>query len=209
MQISVANVTLENLSPYSQSRYIDQDAGETVKKNKEAPDAYDARIWRHKMSVSEDGSTVVIPAHGMHQCLADASSYVGERIAGKGMKTWAQKFRAGVSIIADIPLNIDPADVQAVKVICHSQGRRGPGARVVRRFPQIPSWSATFDILVLDLEIDEKQMRSTIEAAGLFVGIGRFRPQNTGTNGRFALRDMTWRDRIDGAAFFSEIARAA
>ena len=62
----------------------------------------------------------------------------------------------------------------------------------MRRFPLIPSWETTFEIHVLDPIITEAILREMIGLAGLFKGLGRYRPANRGTNGRFELVELVW-----------------
>ncbi|MCX7373877.1 MAG: hypothetical protein NTW56_15820 [Alphaproteobacteria bacterium] len=162
----------------------------------ESRDAYDARTWRSKLSVAErDGSpTVVMPAHGLHQCIAAAAKYSKRQIPGQGKATWTAKFTAGIMLADDPALNIDPATVGHVTISANADGIRGSGKRVPRRFPVIPAWEASFDIYILDPIITEDVFREMVEIAGMFIGIGRFRPQNGGTNGRFKIKSLAWAD---------------
>lgn len=64
-----------------------------------------------------------------------------------------------------------------------------------RRFPSMPApWSATFDVYILDPIITEQIFREMIELAGIFVGIGQFRPEKGGHNGRFRIEKLVWAD---------------
>jgi hypothetical protein len=66
--------------------------------------------------------------------------------------------------------------------------------RVTRRFPIIPAWRASFDVYVLDPIITQDVFREMVEIAGMFIGIGRFRPEKGGTNGRFKIETLAWSD---------------
>jgi hypothetical protein len=191
MNITTATLTLASISPYSQSRHHDEPMLEG-----ESRDAYDARTWRSKLSVAalEGRSTVVIPAHGLHQCIAAAAKYSKRQIPGQGKATWTAKFTAGIMLTDDPALGIDPATVSSVTISANADGVRGSGKRVPRRFPVIPAWEASFDIYILDPIITEDVFREMVEIAGMFIGIGRFRPQNGGTNGRFKIKSLAWAD---------------
>ena len=39
-----------------------------------------------------------------------------------------------------------------------------------------------------------------VEIAGMFIGIGRFRPEKGGTNGRFKITQLDWQDNRQLAA---------
>jgi hypothetical protein len=62
------------------------------------------------------------------------------------------------------------------------------------------SWSSTFDVIILDPIITEPVFREMVELAGMFVGLGQFRPQSLGSNGRFKIAAMTWQDNRQLAA---------
>jgi len=191
MQASVATVTIRGITPLSQSRQHDD-----PKLDGERPDAYDTRTWRSKLNtaVREGKPTVVLPAHGIQQAIAAAAKYSKRQIPGQGKATWTAKFTAGIALLEDPALDIDPATVGSVLISANADGVRGSGKRVPRRFPIIAQWSATFDVIILDPIIDEKVFREMLELAGMFIGVGRFRPEKGGTNGRFSIVSVDWQD---------------
>jgi hypothetical protein len=188
MHISVATLTIRGISPYSTSRQHSEPMLEG-----ESRDDYDARTWRHKLNLSLDGS-VIIPAHGFHQAVIAAAKYTGKQIPGQGKKTWTAKFTTGLAILSDIDTGIRPETVQNITISANADGVRGSGKRVPRRFPLMPEWSATFDVHILDPIITEPVFREMIDVAGMFIGVGRFRPEKGGTNGRFKLETLKWQD---------------
>jgi len=191
LQASVATITITGIVPYNQSRKHEEPALEG-----EGKDDYDIRTWRHKMTVEERNGkkTVVIPAHGLQQCITAAAKYSKRQIPGQGKATWTAKFAAGIMLLENPSLNVDPATVNSVTINANSDGVRGSGKRVPRRFPTMPKWSATFDVIILDPIITEQIFKEMVETAGMFVGIGQFRPQNGGLNGRFRLDKLVWQD---------------
>ena len=187
-----ATVTIEGTAPMSQSHMHGEN-----KLEGETHDDYDIRTWRSKLNVEtvNGKETVVIPAFGLQTAIADAAKYSKRQIPGQGKATWTAKFTAGISVLAPVALNIDPATVRPVTINANSDGIRGSGKRVLRRFPQIaPGWKATFDVIILDPIITKEIFQEMLELAGLFVGIGQFRPQKGGTNGRFVVGAIDWRD---------------
>ncbi|MFL6708219.1 MAG: hypothetical protein ACJ8HI_08435 [Massilia sp.] len=191
MHASIATLTLIGISPYSQSRDHDE-----PKLEGETHDDYDKRTWPAKLNtVIRDGKkTVVIPAHGLHQAIVAAAKYSKRQIPGQGKATWTAKFTAGIAFFEDPALNIDPADVQSVTVNCNADGVRGSGKRVKRRFPVMPEWQLTTDVYILDPIITQDIFREMVELAGMFVGVGRFRPEKNGINGRFKIGGLAWAD---------------
>jgi hypothetical protein len=187
MQTSVATVTIRGITSLSQSRrHADP------RKEGENPEDYDNRTWRSKLSV-ENGS-VVLPAHGVHQAIAAAAKYSKRQIPGQGKSTWTAKFMAGIAILEDPRLNIDPETVSSVVISANSDGVRGSGRRVPRRYPMIPEWQTTFEVYILDPIITESVFTEMLTISGMFIGLGRFRPEKGGTNGRFQLVELQWQD---------------
>lgn len=191
VQFTVAHCHIVGATVLSQSKQHDEPRLEG-----EGPEAYDIRTWRSKLNIGViDGvRTVVIPAHGMHQAIAAAAKYSKRQIPNQGKATWTKKFEAGIALLEDIPLNIDPDTVTNVVISANADGVRGSGKRVPRRFPQMPAWEAKFDVQVLDPIITESVFREMLEIAGMFIGIGRFRPEKGGTNGRFRVQSLSWTD---------------
>lgn len=179
----IADVTLRSLSPYSQSRAHDEPAYEN-----ESKADYDRRTWRSHLHVQN--GTVRIPAKAIHDCLIEAAQYSGKKISGN--RTWTSKFESGIALFDNPDLGVRPEEVDYIDCFCHANGKRGSAARVMRRFPIINSWQTRFEIHVLDPIITEAIFREMIGIAGTFKGIGRYRPANRGTNGRFELADLNW-----------------
>lgn len=189
MKSSIATVTIVGVSSLSQSKQHDD-----PKLEGEGPNEYDARTWRSKLNVNPKTGTVVIPAHGMHQAIIAAAKYSGEQIPGQGKKTWTAKFTTGLAFVTDPDTGLKPEDAVQVVISANTDGVRGSGKRVLRRFPMFTEWSATFDVYILDPIITEAQFRKILEVAGMFIGIGRFRPEKGGTNGRWRVEKIVWQD---------------
>ena len=197
MNTSIATVKIVGITPLSQSRQHDE-----PKLEGERPDDYDKRTWRSKLNTAERAGkqTVVIPAHGLHQAIASAAKYSKRQIPGQGKATWTAKFTAGITLLEDPALNIDPETVGAVTISANADGIRGSGKRVPRKFPVMPEWSATFDVIILDPIITKEVFSEMLQMAGMFIGIGRFRPEKGGTNGRFKIASIEWADNRQLAA---------
>jgi hypothetical protein len=192
MDFTKAVVTIDGTAPYSQSRKHDDPWLEG-----EGPDDYDRRTWRSKMTVELiDGKPrMCIPSFAVHMALCEAARYSKIQIKGQGKATWTAKMRSGVSILGPISLGIDPAKVECIVLSLNSDGKRGSGSRVTRRLPQIPmGWQVTFEALILDPIITKNIFREMIELTGLYIGLGQYRPEKGGSNGRFILKKLEWID---------------
>jgi hypothetical protein len=198
MEFSVATVTLNSFSPYSQSKQHDEPALKG-----EGKGDYDKRTWLAKAHITENG-TLGIPAASLTQAIAEAAKYSKKQIPGQGKATWTQKFKSGIMIPTPfVDTGIHKDNVGYVDIMCDAQGKTGSAvsSRVPRRFPQVPKWSATFEVWILDPIITEDVFREMVELAGMFIGIGRWRPvMNGGQNGRFVIGKLDWQDNRKFAA---------
>lgn len=192
MDFTQAIVTISGTAPYSQSHKHDE-----PKLEGEQPDAYDLRTWRSKMNteIINGKPTMVIPAFALQLAMISAAQYSKKKIEGQRNATWTAKFQRGISIMGAAPLNIDPADVNCITLSVNADGKRGGGTRVTRRFPQIPAgWKASFEVMIIDPIITQGIFAEMLELAGLFIGIGQYRPESGGSNGRFIVESLKWSD---------------
>ena len=179
-------VTFESISPYSQSRQH-----HTEKLPKETNDAYEQRTWREKCTTDDEGQ-ICIPAMAFKQCLDATAKKFSTQIPGKGKATYTKHFLSGVMVDNDVPLGIKKDEVSSVTINANADGVRGSGKRVQRTFPVIQSWKAPVRFIVLDETITNDVFEKYLTEAGYFTGIGRFRPENGGLNGRFKPVRFEW-----------------
>lgn len=174
-------VTLESVSPYSQSRPHD-----TPKLEKEGANDYEKRTWRNRLHINDDGN-VFIPPMSFKNCLSECAKYLGIQIPGKGKATYTKHFEAGVLCTEPVDLGIKAEDVRGEWLFVPADGRRGGPKRVWKQFPYVPKWSGEVFFYILDDTITPSVFEEHLDQAGKFIGIGRFRPRNNGFYGRFKI----------------------
>jgi hypothetical protein len=177
---------LESISQYSQSRYHDAE-----KLPKEAADDYEARTWRGRMHVTEDGN-VFIPPMAFKNCLSEAAKFLSVQIPGKGKSTYTKHFEAGILVLEPLVLDVKAEDVEGEWLFVPADGRRGSGKRVKKCFPYIPKWSGDVEFHIIDDTITKGVFEEHLREAGSLIGIGRFRPRNNGFYGRFRVVSIDW-----------------
>jgi hypothetical protein len=136
----------------------------------------------------------------LKQCLDSAASKVGQKVKGRGGNmTYKGFFMSGLNIQQDLtllngegPFTLD--DAAMVTINSHANGQRGSAKRVKRRFPVFYDWHATADVYIFDDLLTPELVDEHVEIGGMLVGLGRFRPQNGGVNGRFRLVKSEWQD---------------
>lgn len=160
-------------------------------KKGESHDDYDKRVWMER--ASEDGhGNVVVKGMALQRCIqAAAKKYA---IKKKGMATFTKNFEGGIMAMGDMHIGVRVADLVARPLLLNSDGIRGSGKRVERIIPHVLSWSGEIEFAILDDEIRVDDFESTVKKAGIFVGVGQFRPENLGINGRFEVEKFEWRD---------------
>jgi hypothetical protein len=161
----------------------------TPKTDRESADAHEARTWRNKLTTDEEGNGI-IRGKAFHYCLCDAAKYLGLQVPGKGKRTYGKIFQSGTAIYDPLPLKVKPVDVEGVRVHVNADGVRGSGKRVFRTFPTVRAWGGKLTVHVLDDAITQEVLAQHFDIAGKFIGVGQYRPQNQGENGRFEVTNI-------------------
>lgn len=177
---------LKSNSPYSQSRQHF-----TPFLQKESDDDYSERTWRECGHYNAEGK-MFIPGNQLKSCIAEAAKYLSEKIPGKGNNTWTKHFVAGLMVTTNIVLPYTRKDVPLWQGMMNGRGKKGPGPRVQRRYPEIPSWAGKIEFIILDSIITQDIFTRTLREAGNLIGIGRWRPIVGGMNGRFVVEKIEW-----------------
>lgn len=187
-------VTIENFpgSPYSQSA-----KHATPMLDRETHDDFDERTWRDKCTTNAQGQ-VCIPAMAAKQMVDTVAFKLGMKVPNRRGSTYKSFFASGFFVNADAPIANGKAltkdDAEMKSINAHANGVRGSGSRVLRRFPEFPKYHATIEFTIIDDIITQEVFETHVKAAGMIVGIGRFRPENGGTNGRFRVTNVEWED---------------
>lgn len=177
---------IEGASPYSQSRHH-----ETPFLEGEGHDAHGRRTWREHAHYDPQTREVYIPAMSLKLSIARAGSRL--QLQKKGQSTWTADILAGVIVPENIPLGMSVDDLVEERFFANLDGRRGGKSRGMRSYPMVPAgWKGTARIIVADELIPEDIVERCLERAGSVVGLGRFRPENGGFLGRFAVKSVKW-----------------
>ena len=177
-----ATVTVKGISPLSWSRFVD-----TAQLEGEDKQAMEERIWKDRFWCDRAG-TLLVPQMAIKNSLVDAAQYLGEKIAGRGNKTWTGKFAAGILVLDPMSLGVTKDALEAEWLMVPGtpgKGKRGTGSRVKKCFPRLTEWGGAAEVYIADEDITEKAFTLYMETVGKFVGWGRFRPDNRGFYGRF------------------------
>jgi hypothetical protein len=156
----------------------------------------DEILHRLKKSV-----TVKIFSTDVHKQSLDAAvKRTGKQIPGKGKATYTKHFLGGVMVFDPVFIEDERGQPYTRENITQwsgmmsSTGEKGKagGKVVLRHFPDAPTWNATVTFHVMDETVTKDVFTEMLEEAGKFIGLGRFRPQNGGFYGRFAVESVDW-----------------
>lgn len=179
-------VYLESVSPYSQSAMHD-----TPKLDRESYEDYDNRTWLDHCTTDKDG-VVHIPGMAFKQAIDTAAFKLGIKIPGRRGATFKSFFASGFLCNGDVSIAIHKSKAIKVTINANATGERGSGKRVKRSFPVFPKWKAVAEFTIVDDIITPEIFEQHVKASGAVVGIGRFRAEKGGTNGRFRATKFEW-----------------
>lgn len=167
---------------------------QSTKEGQEKDGAFEDRVWKERAHQNPDG-TLYIPAMAIKRMLESAAGHTGDKIK---MKSWKGLFEAGVAVFEDGKLDASIGDIERFTLFVPSDGRSGGGKRVWKNFPMLRKWVLESSVIVLDARIDRDVFQRYLTHAGLFSGLGMWRPQRRGMYGRFDAEIVSWeRDEFD------------
>jgi len=182
-------VNFEGIAPYSQSRKHD-----TPRKDRETWDDHELRTWRERCWTNDKGE-ILLPAMALKQALDAIAKRLGDQIPGRGKRTYTKAFVSGVICEEDVVLKgCFKENCPSILINANPDGQRGSGKRVPKTFPQWPKWAGVARFVIMDDSVTKEVFERYFAEAGRFVGVGRFRPENGGMNGRFHPLGFEWRE---------------
>lgn len=183
----IAMVSIEGISTYGQSKYI-----ESPRKEKETAADWERRCWRERMHVNENGY-VFIPPMAFKKSITRAAQMNPMQIPGRGKATYTKHFLAGILVLEPLMLPHKAMDVSGQWLFIPANARSSD--RVWKCFPYINDWGGDVIFHVLDDTITPPVFKRHIVEAGEFVGLGFFRPERGGYWGRFKVKNIEWEEK--------------
>jgi len=174
-----AIVTIKGMAPYSQSRQHRTDflAGESQ-------EAYDLRTWREKCNYDKDGN-VFVPAMAFKQGMDIAAKRLAIPDPDNKKANFTKYFVSDVICEGHMLIGVHKDQMPSVTINANVDGVRGSGKRVPRKFPQTPKWGGKVSFIVMEPKITHEIFENVLNCFGRSIGVGQFRPEKGGVNGRF------------------------
>ena len=175
-----AIVTIKGISALSQSRqhYCDKLEGESH-------EAYDLRCWREKANYDQKTGEIFVPNMAFKQSLDASAKRLAIPDPDNKRANFTKFFVSDVLCESNMPIGVFKDKIGYVDINANVDGVRGSGKRVRRRFPQTPEWGGTVSFLVMEEKITPEIFERVMRGSGRSIGVGQFRPEKGGVNGRF------------------------
>jgi hypothetical protein len=181
--VGTAPLIVSRFSEKAKRLMLDSFQGRKHPKENKDPDAdYQASFYRTKEGYG-------FPAVGFKAATVSAARYYGKDVTMVGLRQ--QIFFKGV---------FSPKDPQALIEITGEPRMREDVVKVgmsksdLRYRAEFPEWSAILEVIYVKSALTQESMLSLIDAGGLGVGVGEWRPERSGDFGTFMIdptRDIT------------------
>lgn len=183
-------VKIKGVTPYMQHRMDDIKLEEWEKKRgliMERDDVAKEDIVRAEYHCYRNGNgKCYIPADQLRGSFIGAGSMVKAKVGGRS-KSMKQVVAAMFMVTPD---HIEIPDFDSIDK--RSAVNKNVKARVMVIRPKWTEWEADFKLNVMNDTITNDTVKSIIENAGDYIGIGSFRPTNNGMFGRFQVEEFTY-----------------
>lgn len=176
-----ATVTLKGMAPLSCSKQHRLPFNEG-----ESHEAYDARTWPEKANYDANG-IVFVPAMAFKQAMDLAAKRLAIPDPDNKRASFTKYFVSDVICEQNLSIGIHKDKMPPVTINAHVDGVRGSGKRVPRTFPQTQEWGGETSFLVMEEKITHEIFERVLYTAGRSIGVGQFRPERGGLNGRFEI----------------------
>lgn len=179
-----AVVTIKGTAPLSQSKQHDAEWLDG-----ESNDDYDKRTWREKCNTGPDG-IVYVPAMAFKQAMDTSAKRLALPDPDNKRANLTKYFVSDVVCENNLSIGVKKDDMPSVRISANVDGVRGSGKRVPRTLPQIQEWAGKTSFLIMEEKIKPEIFEKVLKAAGQSIGVGQFRPEKGGLNGRFDVTNI-------------------
>jgi hypothetical protein len=179
-----AIVSLKGTAPLSQSK---QHQAEWL--DGESNEDFDKRTWREKCNYDDDG-IVFVPAMAFKQAMDTAAKRLAIADPDNKRANLTKYFVSDVICENNLSLGVRKEDMPSIRISANVDGVRGSGKRVPRTLPQIQEWAGQTSFLIMEEKIKPEIFQKVLATAGRSIGVGQFRPEKGGLNGRFEIQKI-------------------
>lgn len=173
--MKVMNVSIKGITPLLQNRFLQSDIdGKSTKRTGACKD----KVTEDKLYLTREGK-IYQPASHLFGCLVNAGKSF--KIKGKGKSTYSKLFGSSLSITPECLVHKNQKWEEFTTTAINPATK---GRMVVTR-PLFQNWELSFNLEILDDDIDEATVKEALDLGGRYVGIGDWRPDKKGKYGQF------------------------
>lgn len=178
MRVPILGVTpliMNHFSEKAKRQMLDAAQGRSTPKEPKNPEAeYEAAFYR----LADVGYG--FPADAFKQATVGAARFYGKQVTMTALKQFIfVRGVPGADGRALVPITSDEPEMREDVV------RVGRGGTDLRYRPQFYPWSATLEVSYFTAVIKRASVLSLIDAGGLAIGVGEWRPEKDGTFGTY------------------------
>jgi len=200
----IATCQLESVTRLQQRRPLSK--VEFPMKNQEKDDAYEKRSWIETAHWTPEGK-MFIPAMAFKKSVETAAKRNPRKYSGQ--RTYTKHFLSGMMVMDDLVLDITREDIIPCWLYLPSQPGRATGGRVWKCMPTVHHWSGTAKFVISEDIITPDIFELYLAEAGMQVGVGVWRPENGGLNGRYLCNEISWEENVDIDKFKNILVEAS
>ena len=167
-------VSIKGNSPLLMHRFPMDGADAPGKKRTGVPDY---QMEGERALYKDEKGTIYQPSSHIEGALKEAAKSF--KIAGKRGATYSKLVASTIQVMPDaIPHKLTDYHIDARPVVIQR-------ARIVRYRPMFDEWELDFNIQIPDDQLPIDIVKQILDQAGLYVGIGDYRPGKGGKYGKF------------------------
>jgi len=168
-------VGIKGITPLLFNRFLEADISSNIKKHVGSNNPKDPAM---KLYTTEDGK-IYTPSTHIYGSLVDAAKNFN--IVGKKRATYSKIFGSVISIEPDVIIH-KKQEWEVFSISAVNPNTRG---RIMVHRPMLKKWEIEFEIIFNDDDIPVEVLKSVIDWAGQYSGIGDWRPNKKGKYGKF------------------------
>jgi hypothetical protein len=182
MEMKTVKVSIKGISPLLMNRPDILEMSDKAKERLSGKDVMEQQFIT-KQYRNADGKLYIPDTH-LKGAIVEAGK--GVKVTGKGKATYSKI--VGYAVIVK-PFEILHEKTKLEKHIVLAVNPNTKGRNPLCR-PMLPEWFASFEIEYDNDEIPEEALKTILDKAGKYVGIGDWRPAKKGTFGRFIVTEF-------------------
>lgn len=176
--VGTGPLIVHRFSEKAKRQMLDNMQGRKAPKEPKNPEAeYQACFYKF----SKSGERTGFPVIAFKAATVSAARYYGKNVSMVGL-------RQQIFFLGEIGVDGQMlAEIEGVPQMREDVTRVGMGGTDLRYRPEYPEWRTTLQVLYVDSALTQESVLSLIDAGGMGVGVGEWRPEKKGDFGTYCI----------------------